>query len=56
MQVAVDSAGRPIVDISEDCIKRSTGVLSAMSKRGFGELEFDAFVRKIDALDPSYCD
>ena len=56
MQVAVDSTGRPIVDISEDCIKRSTGVLSAMSKRAFGELEFNAFVRKIDAIDPSYCD
>ncbi|MBT8142421.1 MAG: class II aldolase/adducin family protein [Gammaproteobacteria bacterium] len=57
VQVATDSTGRANIPIAEEIGKKSEELLKIqMSGMNPGELEFAAFVRKIDAIDPSYKD
>tara|TARA_B110000046_G_scaffold185791_1_gene229350 strand:+ start:4498 stop:5232 length:735 start_codon:yes stop_codon:yes gene_type:complete len=57
VQVATDSTGRPSIPIGTDILNRSEQLM-AMQAMGepAGELEFNAFTRLIDKVDPSYKD
>ena len=55
IQVATDSSGRKNIPIDEAIGKKSEALLKIqMSGMQPGEHEFNAFVRKIESIDPSY--
>lgn len=55
VQIATDSTGRKNIPIAESIGEKSEALLKKqMSGMQPGELEFNAFVRKIDIIDPSY--
>lgn len=57
IQVAVDATGKPNIPISEDIGNKSEELIKIqMAGAAFGELEFNALVRKIDQIDRSYRD
>ena len=57
IQVAADSTGRKLIPIA-DSIAEKSGELLAIQTAGApgGELEFNAFARIIDKIDPTYKD
>ncbi len=55
IQMATDMSGKPNIAIGEDIAKRSEELIKIQSAgAGYGVLEFNAMVRKIDKLDDSY--
>ena len=57
VQVKADSTGKKITPIAESIGDKSEALLKIqMSGSPWGELEFNAMVRKMDKLDPSYKD
>lgn len=57
IQVAVDATGKSSIPISENIGNKSEELVKIqMSGAAFGELEFNALVRKIDKIDCSYRD
>ena len=55
VQVACDSTGLPITPISEDIAERSAELLDIQTAgSSWGALEFQAMMRRIDKLDPTY--
>ena len=57
VQMATDSTGKANIPVDESIGQKSAQLLKVqMSSMAPGELEFAAFVRKIDKIDPSYKD
>jgi ribulose-5-phosphate 4-epimerase/fuculose-1-phosphate aldolase len=55
VQQAADAGGQPLIPISEDATRRSAEAhVGFNSKNPPGERVFDALLRKIDSIDPSY--
>ncbi len=55
VQIATDSTGKATIPVDESIGQKSEQLLKIqMASMAPGELEFAAYVRKIDALDPSY--
>lgn len=55
IQSATDSTGRPNIGIDQSVADKSVQLLKIqMAGQAQGELEFNAMLRKIDRLDPSY--
>lgn len=56
VQNRLDASGQPVQQIDADGILEKSAQLSKIQRSGFaaGELEFNAMVRKIDKIDPSY--
>jgi ribulose-5-phosphate 4-epimerase/fuculose-1-phosphate aldolase len=57
VQVATDSTGRPSIPVSDDILAKSEQLMAMQAMGGpAGELEFKAFTRLIEEIDPSYKD
>ncbi|MGK0500874.1 MAG: ribulose-5-phosphate 4-epimerase/fuculose-1-phosphate aldolase [Oceanicoccus sp.] len=57
IQVASDASGKPVIAISDDIANKTEQLLKVqLSGKAAGELEFNAMLRKIDRIDPSYKD
>jgi len=55
IQIASDSTGKPSIDITEEIGEKSAALLKIqMAGNPSGELEFNAMVRKVNAIDSSY--
>ena len=55
VQVATDATGQPSILVSPDVLAKSEQLMAMQAMGGpAGELEFNAFVRLIDKIDPSY--
>lgn len=55
VQVATDSTGQPSIPVSPEVLAKSEQLMAMQAMGGpAGELEFNAFVRLIDKIDPSY--
>ena len=55
VQVATDATGQPSIPVSPDVLAKSEQLMAMQAMGGpAGELEFNAFVRLIDKIDPSY--
>ena len=57
IQVACDATGKKIIPVNDKVLKVSEQLMEMQTKgEPAGELEFNAFVRIIDKIDPSYKD
>ena len=57
VQVTTDSTGRPIVPVGPEILAKSEQLMAIQAiGEPAGELEFNAFARLIDKIDPSYKD
>ena len=57
IQIAADNSGRELIALPEDIGKKSAELLQIqMSGAAPGELEFNALLRQVDRIDPSYKD
>jgi ribulose-5-phosphate 4-epimerase/fuculose-1-phosphate aldolase len=57
VQIATDSTSKPSIPVDDSIGEKSAQLLKLqMGSMQPGVLEFNAFVRKIDAIDPSYKD
>ena len=57
VQVTTDSTGRPIVPVGPEILAKSEQLVAIQAiGEPAGELEFKAFTRLIDKIDPSYKD
>jgi ribulose-5-phosphate 4-epimerase/fuculose-1-phosphate aldolase len=57
VQVAADATGTSLVPVSESIGERSEELLRIqMAGASWGALEFEAMVRRVDAIDPSFRD
>jgi hypothetical protein len=55
VQVATDATGRPSIPVSSEVLAKSEQLMAMQAMGGpTGELEFNAFVRLIDKIDPFY--
>ena len=55
VQVATDATGRPSIPVSSEVLAKSEQLMAMQAMGGAtGELEFNAFVRLIDKIDPFY--
>ena len=55
VQVATDATGQPSIPVSPEVLAKSEQLMAMQAMGGpAGELEFHAFVRLIDKIDPSY--
>jgi ribulose-5-phosphate 4-epimerase/fuculose-1-phosphate aldolase len=55
LQIAADAGGQPILPLSEEVCLRSEEALDVMhAHAGYGELEFAAMVRQVDAIDQNW--
>ena len=57
VQVAADATGKPLIPLSIDIANKAEELGKIqMAGAPMGEREFNAMVRKIDKIDPSYRD
>jgi ribulose-5-phosphate 4-epimerase/fuculose-1-phosphate aldolase len=57
IQVACDASGQAIIPVPDEVLKKSEKLMSMQAQgQPAGELEFAAFTRIIDKIDPSYKD
>jgi len=57
VQVATDSTGRPSIPVGHEILAKSEELMAMQAMGGpTGELEFKAFTRLIERIDPSYKD
>ena len=55
IQVSVDMTGKPVIPVATEIGEKSAELIAIqMAGAGFGELEFAALKRKVDAIDDSY--
>lgn len=57
VQVATDSTGRPSIPVSDEVLAKSEQLMAMQAMGGpAGELEFNAFTRLVEKVDPSFKD
>ena len=56
IQIAAQSGGRELVLPPDDVIKRTVQIAREVGDQHFAEAGFDAVVRQLDRIDPTYRD
>jgi hypothetical protein len=57
VQLTTDSTGRPNIPVGSEILAKSEQLMAMQAMGGpSGELEFKAFTRLIEQIDPSYKD
>lgn len=57
IQLATDMAGKPVIAISDEIANKSEALLKIQREgSAIGEMEFKAYLRKLDAVDTAYRD